>query len=187
MKYCPQCKRQFDEPWLSFCSDDGTPLIQELTPPRDPNWDPSIREPKRETKVDDPSEQRTQWLPRDQPLPGAWIAPDERPPINVPGWPPPPPPPYQPPNTRPAQSLALASMITAIVGLVFGFWCFGPLPGIAAVIMGVVALTQIKKTPDKVGGKPFAMAGIVIGAITIAFYLLMILWLLIGVGLGGFS
>ena len=78
-------------------------------------------------------------------------------------------------------------MITAIIGLVFGFWCFGPLPGIAAVIMGVVALTQIKKTPDKVGGKPFAMAGIVIGAITIAFYLLMILWLLIGVGLGGFS
>jgi len=187
MKYCPQCKRQFDEPWLSFCSDDGTPLIQELTPARDPNWDPSIREPKRETKVDDPSEQRTQWLPRDQPLPGAWIAPDERPPINVPGWPPPAPAPYRPPTTRPPQGLALASMITAIVGLVFGFWCFGPLPGIAAIIMGIVALAQIKKTPDKVGGKPFAIAGIVIGAITIAFYLLMVLWFLLGVGFGGFS
>ncbi len=77
MKYCPQCKRQFDEPWLSFCSDDGTPLIQELTPPRDPNWNPSIREPRRETKVDDRSEQETQWFPRQPPMPGGWIAADE--------------------------------------------------------------------------------------------------------------
>jgi len=185
MKYCPQCKRQFDEPWLSFCSDDGTPLIQELTPARDPNWDPSIREPKRETKVEDRSEQQTQWLPRDQPMPGAWIAPDERPPINVPGYQPPPPPSYQPTITRPSQGLALASMITAIAGFVFGFWCFGPVPGIAAIIMGAMALSQIKKTPDKIGGRPFAIAGIVIGAITVAFYLLAILWFLLGIGFGG--
>lgn len=185
MKYCPQCKRQFEEAWLSFCSDDGTPLIQELTPPRDPNWDPRINEPRRETKVDDPREQRTQWLPRDPPMPGAWMPPDERPPMSSPVWQPPPPPPYQPGITRPSQSLALASMITAIVGLVFGFWCFGPLPGIAAVIMGLVALSQIKKTPDKVGGKPFAVAGIAIGAVTIVFYLLVFLWFLLGIGLGG--
>src|ERR1051325_10926898 len=113
MKYCPQCKRQFDEPWLSFCSDDGTPLIQELTPPRDPNWDPSIREPKRETKVDDASEQKTQWLPRGAPHPGAGNPPDERPPITVPGYQPPPAiPPFRPTVTKPSQSVALASMIT---------------------------------------------------------------------------
>ena len=70
MKYCPVCKRRFDEPWLSFCSDDGTPLIQELTPPADPNWNPQIREP----KVKTPDEEPTQWLPREQPLPGGWIA-----------------------------------------------------------------------------------------------------------------
>jgi len=187
MKYCPQCKRQFDEPWLSFCSDDGTPLIQELTPPRDPNWDPSIREPKRETKVDDPSEQKTQWLPRDAPLPGAWIAPDERPPINVPGYQPPPAiPPFRPTVTKPSQSVALASMITAIVGLMF-WGCFGPLPGIAAVVMGLVALSQIKKTPEKAGGKPYAITGIVIGTVTVVFYLLILLWVLFGtIGNGDF-
>jgi len=187
MKYCPQCKRQFDEPWLSFCSDDGTPLIQELTPAKDPNWDPNIREPRRETKVDNPSEQETQWLPRQPPMPGGWIPPDERPSMNPPVWQPPPPPPYRPTNARPSQGLALASMITAIAGLVFGFWCFGPLPGIAAVIMGAMALSQIKKTPDKVGGKPFATAGIVIGAITMVFYLLVFLWFLFGVAFGGFG
>jgi hypothetical protein len=187
MKYCPQCNRQFEEPWLSFCSDDGSPLIQELTPARDPNWDPSIREPKRETKVEKPSEQETQWLPRQPPMPGGWIAPDERPPMNPLVWQPPPPPPYAPIPVRPAQGLALASMITAIVGLVFGFWCFGPLPGIAAVTMGIIALQQIKKTPERVGGKPFAVAGIAIGSITIFFYLLVFLWFLLGIGLGSFG
>jgi hypothetical protein len=82
--------------------------------------------------------------------------------------------------------VALASMITAIAGLVF-WGCFGPLPGIAAVIMGIVALAQIKKTPEKVGGKPFAVAGIVIGAITLVFYLLIFLWFLLGAVGGGLS
>src|SRR5678816_3452065 len=103
MKYCPVCKRRFDEAWLSFCSDDGTPLIQELTPPADPNWDPRIRE----LKVKTQDEQETQWLPREPPLPGGWIAPDERPPMNPAVWQPPPPPaPYRPTNARPSQGLA---------------------------------------------------------------------------------
>src|SRR5512133_2866332 len=112
MKYCPLCKRRFDEAWLSFCSDDGTPLIQELTPAADPNWNPQIREPKVET----PDEQPTQWLPREPPAPGGWIAPDERPPMSPGPWAPPPPPAYPISRTQPSQGLALASMITAIAG-----------------------------------------------------------------------
>jgi hypothetical protein len=150
----------------------------------DPNWDSSIREPKRETKVDTPSEQETQWLPREPPMPGGWIPPDERPSMNPPVWQPPPPPPYRSTITRPSQGLALASMITAIAGIVFGMWCFGPLPGIAAVIMGLIALSQIKKTPEKVGGKPFATAGVIIGGITVAFYLVLFLWFLLALIFG---
>ena len=148
----------------------------------DPNWDPSIREPKRETKVDTPFEQKTEWLPRQPLMPGGWVPPDERPAMNPPVWqPPPPPPPYRPPNIRQGQSqgLALASMITAIAGFIFGLWCFGPLPGIAAVIMGLMALSQIKKTPEKVGGKPFALAGVIIGGISISFYVLLIIFYLL--------
>ena len=120
-------------------------------------------------------------------MPGGWIPPDERPSMNppVPAWqPPPPPPPYRPINARPSQGLALASMITAIAGIVFGMWCFGPLPGIAALIMGFIALSQIKKTPEKVGGKPFAMAGVIIGGITVVFYLLLFLWFLLALIFG---
>jgi hypothetical protein len=170
MKYCPQCKRQYSETWLAFCSDDGTPLIEDLSPPLDPNWDPKIRQP----KVDTASEQETQWLPRQPPMPGGWVAPDERPPMSPGPWQPPPPP-FVPTKQQPSQGLALASMIMGILGIVTG-GCFGPIPGIIALVLGLTALSQIKKSPDKVGGKPFATAGVIIGAISVAFYTLLILW-----------
>src|ERR1044071_8019140 len=147
MKYCPQCKRKYSEAWLAFCADDGTPLIQDLSPPVDQNWDPKIREP----KVDTASEQETQWLPREPPMPGGWVAPDERPPMSPGPWQPPPPP-ITPTRQQPSQGLALASMITGILGIVTG-GCFGPIPGIIALVLGLTALSQIKKTPDKVGGE----------------------------------
>ena len=177
MKYCPQCNKQFTESWLSFCPDDGTPLIHELTPPADPNWDPKVRE----TKVKTASEQETQWLPREPPAPGGWIAPDERPPMRPGAWQPPPPP-YRPPQP-PSQALALASMITGIVGLVAS-GCLGPIPGIVAVVLGLSALSQIKKSPDQVTGKPYATAGIIIGSLNIAFYILLLLWFALALSFG---
>ena len=180
MKYCPLCKRRFDEAWLSFCSDDGTPLIQELTPPGDPNWNPNIRG----TQVETPDEQATQWLPREPPAPGGWIAPDERPPMKPGPWTPPAPPalPYLSPRSQPSSNLALASMITGIAGLVLA-GCFGPFPGIVALVLGLVALSQIKKSPEKFGGKPFATAGVIIGGITVVFYVLFILWIILNAAL----
>jgi len=180
MKYCPLCKRRFDEAWLSFCSDDGTPLIQELTPPGDPNWNPNIRG----TQVETPDEQATQWLPREPPAPGGWIAPDERPPMKPGPWTPPAPPalPYLSHRSQPSSNLALASMITGIAGLVLA-GCFGPFPGIVALVLGLVALSQIKKSPEKFGGKPFATAGVIIGGITVVFYVLFILWIILNAAL----
>lgn len=176
MKYCPQCKRQFTETWLSFCSDDGTKLIEELLPAQDPNWDPRILEPKPKTS----SEQETMWLPR-QPAPGGWIAPDERAPLAPGAWQPPPPP-YSAPK-QPSQGLALGSMITGIVGLVLGS-CFGPIPGIIAVVLGLTALSQIKKAPNEVGGKNFATAGVIMGSINIAVFVLLLLWFLLRAAFG---
>ena len=67
-------------------------------------------------------------------------------------------------------------MITGIAGILFGWWCFGPLPGVAALVMGMIALSQIKKTPEKVTGKPYAMAGVIIGAISLVIFVLWIIW-----------
>lgn len=69
-------------------------------------------------------------------------------------------------------------MITAIAGLMLA-GCFGPIPGIAALVLGLVALAQIKKSPEKFGGKPFATAGVIIGGITVLFYALFLLWLIL--------
>jgi hypothetical protein len=176
MKYCPQCNRQFTEAWITFCSDDGSLLIEELTPPVDPNWDPRIRQP----KVDIPSEQETQWLPREPPMAGGWVAPDERAPM-APVWQPPPPPPQ--PRRQVNQGLAVASMITGILGLVLG--CLGPLPGFAAVILGWLALSQIKRSPE-VGGRPLAIIGIVTGTLTIVFYGLLFIWFILAGAFGRF-
>ena len=74
-------------------------------------------------------------------------------------------------------------MITAIAGLVAA-GCMGPIPGIAALIMGLIALSQIKKEPDKYGGKPFALAGVIIGLVTIAFYLLILVWFVLSLAFG---
>ena len=59
---------------------------------------------------------------------------------------------------------AIASLVTGIVG------CF-PL----ALIFGYVALSQIKKDPS-IGGRGFAVAGVVLGWIPVGFALLAILF-----------
>src|SRR5688500_19089667 len=69
MKYCPQCNRRFDDAWITFCTDDGSLLRDELTPPADPNWDPRIRP----TQYDDPSQRATQWVPHDTQRSGGWM------------------------------------------------------------------------------------------------------------------
>ena len=61
------------------------------------------------------------------------------------------------------------------------------MPGIAALIMGLIALSQIKKEPDKFGGKPFATAGVIIGSVSILFYLMLLLWFLLAWSLGDFK
>jgi hypothetical protein len=67
-------------------------------------------------------------------------------------------------------------MIVGVVGLVVGTFCLGPIPGIAALILGLVALHQIKKAPDKHGGKPLAIIGVVLGSLSL---LVTIGWLIL--------
>ena len=67
-------------------------------------------------------------------------------------------------------------MIVGILSMVFGILCFGPVIGIVAVVLGIVALMQNSKMPQQVGGKGFAIAGIVTGGISLLLYGGMILF-----------
>jgi len=179
MKYCPQCNRQYHD-GSTFCTDDGSLLREELSPPRDPNWDPRIRGP----QTDAASEQPTQWLPRDPPAPGAWVPPDERAPMTGPWQPPPAPAPVRSNAKLPPTGLATASFVCGGIAVLFGMFCPMPIPGLLAVIFGLIALSQYREMPDR-PGRGFAVAGIVMGAINLAIIVLLIL--LSGIFRGAFG
>ncbi len=180
MKYCPQCNKQYSEAWLTFCTNDGSLLREDLSPPGDPNWDPRIRP----TRVEDPSEAATQWLPHDRPDPGGWVAPDERGPMTGP-WQPPitTPAPLRTNVTPPPHPMSIASLISGVIALVFGLICSLPIPGILAVIFGLVALSQLRGRPTQ-PSKGMAIAGIIMGGLSLLWLVLWLIWLILSIAFG---
>ena len=61
----------------------------------------------------------------------------------------------------------MASMILGIISITIGWLCFGPILAIAAIIIGAVALSQIKNTPERVGGKQMAWTGVITGSLAL--------------------
>ena len=62
-------------------------------------------------------------------------------------------------------------MIVGLCAFLFGMVCFfGPVLGITALILGLVALSQIKNSPTTVGGKPFALVGVISGGLSLVAY-----------------
>lgn len=56
-----------------------------------------------------------------------------------------------------------------IVGIL-SMACLGPIPAIVAIVLGTVALSQIKKNPGRVGGRQSAIVGIVTGSLGLVIY-----------------
>ena len=87
---------------------------------------------------------------------------------------------------QPQQStnpLAIWSLVASILGVVFLIVCYsGVLGAIVGIVLGVVALNQIKQT--KQNGQGLAIAGIVVGALTL---LLAIPLVIVGVGTMGMN
>jgi hypothetical protein len=157
MKRCPNCNQTFEEDWLSFCTQDGTTLIDEAVGSAEPpptimsSAPPQVPLPNEGANWNQPPA-HPQWQP---------------PPVT-PSWQPPPPPLYL---QQPSKGLATAAMIIGIVSITVGWLCMGPVPAIVAIILGGVSLSQIKKTPDRVGGKQAAWVGIITGGVTVLIYI----------------
>lgn len=79
--------------------------------------------------------------------------------------------PYAAPIVKKAPGMALAALILGIVGVVTGFFVFGALLGIAAIILGALSLKKVKEAG---AGKGFAITGIVTGAVAVLFSLCML-------------
>lgn len=179
MKRCPKCNQVFDEEWLSFCTNDGTSLMDTSALPQEPP--PTVMSPPMPPSVS-PSEQPTinlQTNPNPTPAPYAPPAPMQQawqpPPQPMQsGWRPPPPPPYAKPKK---QGLAVASLILGCVSVTIGWCCYlGVLTGPVAITLGIISLVQIKNDPDENGGKPLSIIGICLGGlyfVAIAFIILI--------------
>ena len=181
MKRCPKCNQVFDQEWLSFCTNDGTSLVDTSALPPEPP--PTMMSPPLPPSVS-PSEQPTINLqtsggPRQPPAPysppapmqQSWQPPPQ--PMQT-GWQPPPPPAYA---NKPKQGLAITSLILGIVSITIGLCCyFGVLTSPTAIVLGIISLSQIKNNPTENGGKPFAIVGIVLGGlyfVVVAFIILI--------------
>jgi hypothetical protein len=70
----------------------------------------------------------------------------------------------------PNKSLGIASMVLGIISITIGWMCFGPIPAIAAIILGSVSLSQIKKNPERVTGKQFAWVGVITGSLALVMF-----------------
>ena len=94
-------------------------------------------------------------------------------------WTPPPPPSRYPRAASQSQNLAVVSLVFGLVSISFGWICGGPIFGIIAMVLGFVALMQIRKNPAQYGGKSAAMAGLITGGLAFLINLALFLFGLI--------
>lgn len=166
MKTCPKCGQTYSDPNINFCLNDGELLS---------------------------------YMSQDAPRPSSSGRPsafvDDAPPTeffnsprvtNETNWPQAAPPaPYSAPQQQFAQfpmqiaqnqTLAVISLIMGVSSVLVGWCCsLGLLLSPAAIITGIIALMQIKKDPQRNGGRGMAIGGIVAGSVFLAGYVLFII------------
>ena len=84
--------------------------------------------------------------------------------------------------------MAVASLVTGIFSITIGLCCYlGVISSPVAIGLGIYSLNQVKNSPDKFTGRPFAIAGIVMG--TLYFFFIALIIVLYGAMalLGGFK
>jgi hypothetical protein len=180
MKRCPTCNSTFDDEYLSYCTNDGTVLVrdevsagidlQETARFGEPPPTVVMPPPRPTDYVAQTPSAPTPPVPygwANEPQPAAWVPPP--PPVPMRGF------------TRPAQQgVAVASLIFGIVSITFGWICGGPVFALVAVVLGAVALTQIKKNPKQHTGKPIALVGLITGGIALLINLaIMFFWIVL--------
>jgi hypothetical protein len=175
MKHCPTCNVNFDDDDLGYCTDDGTPLLAganrfAVEPPATKIFPEA---PATEVLS---TPRPTDYMPAPAPQvftpePYRWA--NETPPAFIP-----PPPPAYPAAQQQQMTMAILSLCFGIASITIGWLCFGLPLAILAIILGVVALTQNRKSPTRYGGKPLAFGGLVTGGIVLLIHVVILaIWI----------
>lgn len=76
---------------------------------------------------------------------------------------------------------AIASLVLGIIGLVF-FWF--PVCSILAIIFAAISISRINKSDGQLTGKGMAIAGLVLGIISVA--IIVLVFVIVGAGAAAF-
>jgi len=63
--------------------------------------------------------------------------------------------------------MAIASFVLGVIGIV-SWWMGGFVISILAIIFGIIGLREVKRSPDEVTGYGLALAGFILGVVTLA-------------------
>lgn len=171
MKKCPKCGQTYEDKDLNFCYNDGELLsyLADDAPTRAYSDRPGYADdpPPTEFMGSARVTQETGWNPPQAP-PVVWQG-SQTNQVNTPFS-------QFPTHVSPNQTLAIVSMGLGIGSLTVGWCCYsGFLLGPAALVTGFIALSQIKKDPERNGGKGFAITGIATAATFLVLFLLFII------------
>ena len=171
MKKCPRCGRVYTDGAINFCLDDGELLgylaadapqtLMQNTPANSTDVGPATE------FMPKPADTReTNWPHQASPI--SYQSPPQ--PMMQQSYA------QYPVRVSPSQTLAFVSLGLGIGSMTIGWCCsLGLILSPAAIITGIISLVQIKKNPQTNGGRGFAIAGIAIGGVFLAMYLLFII------------
>ena len=168
MKRCPRCGQTYSDPDLNFCLEDGDLLLQAQT-----SADGGLSS---RSLIDDDAPPTVMMNDPRATNPTGWGGPST--PTQYQGGSPI----YQPPQFSAGsfprtldQTLPTVSLILGVFSLIF-VCCYGGLwLGIPAAIVGFIGMRNADRDPSRYAGRGLAIAGLVIGVVTLVLSLLMLI------------
>lgn len=70
--------------------------------------------------------------------------------------------------------MAIGSLVASVLAFPLGFCYIGPIAAIVGVVLGIIALNQIKQSGEN--GRGMAIAGIIVGAVILVLSVIVIVF-----------
>lgn len=156
MKQCLKCNQTYSDESLNFCLNDGEMLVQNYDSPR-----PYDESPPTVMMTDARATNPSNWQAPAAP-PAVWQGQQVM---------------QYPMSVSPNQTLAIVSLCLGVASVTIGWCCsLGLILSPAALITGFLALSQIKKDPQRNGGRGLAIGGISTGFVYLGILVLIVIF-----------
>lgn len=162
MKQCPRCNHTYSDDQLNFCLEDGELLTAYTSEPPPARYadDPPPTVMMNDARITNP----TNWPAASSP-PAKWQPPKphiENQLFGSPGF-----------ASSPDQTLPTIALVLGILSLPL-FCCWGGLwLGLPAAIVGFIGMNNADKDPGRYGGRGMAIAGMVLGVVSMLLTVLL--------------